>query len=365
MEAKLRNPSSVLVTGGAGFIGSALVRFLVQRTDCRVVVLDKLTYAANLASLAPVETSRRFRFVQADVCDRPALDALFAEERFDLVVHLAAETHVDRSIAGAAPFLETNIVGTYQLLEAALEFWRRAPNKLRERFLFVHVSTDEVYGSLDAGGHFTEEHPYRPNSPYAASKASADLLVRAWHRTYGLPAVITNSSNNYGPYQFPEKLIPLTILNALEGKPLAVYGTGQNVRDWVHVEDHVRALWRIAEAGEVGESYNVGANAERSNLEVVRLLCGLLDRLAPGDHEGGYASLITFVEDRPGHDLRYAIDAAKLSNTLGWAPEESLEQGLEDTVRWYLGNENWWRPIREGSYAGQRLGLLADRVRAG
>ena len=344
-----------LVTGGAGFIGSAFVRHAIAATDHRVLVVDKLTYAGNLNSLAPVKDHPRFQFVRADIADAAAMKAALADFQPHVVLHLAAESHVDRSIDGPAAFVQTNIVGTFVLLQQALGYWRAFPKANADGFRFHHVSTDEVFGSLDAQGLFGEDSPYRPNSPYSASKAASDHLVRAWHHTYGLPVLISNCSNNFGPYHFPEKLIPLTILNALEGKPLPVYGKGENVRDWLYVEDHARALLLIAERGRVGESYNVGANCERSNIAVVRAICALMDELAP-DAVGSRERLITFVADRPGHDLRYAIDARKLRAELGWTPHETFESGLRKTVEWYLTNRPWWERIRREVYRGERLG---------
>ena len=344
-----------LVTGGAGFIGSAFVRHAIAATDHRVLVVDKLTYAGNLDSLAPVKDHPRFQFVRADIADAAAMKAALADFQPHVVLHLAAESHVDRSIDGPAAFVQTNIVGTFVLLQQALGYWRAFPKANADGFRFHHVSTDEVFGSLDAQGLFGEDSPYRPNSPYSASKAASDHLVRAWHHTYGLPVLISNCSNNFGPYHFPEKLIPLTILNALEGKPLPVYGKGENVRDWLYVEDHARALLLIAERGRVGESYNVGANCERSNIAVVRAICALMDELAP-DAVGSRERLITFVADRPGHDLRYAIDARKLRAELGWTPHETFESGLRKTVEWYLTNRPWWERIRSEVYRGERLG---------
>ena len=344
-----------LVTGGAGFIGSAFVRHAIAATDHRVLVVDKLTYAGNLDSLAPVKDHPRFQFVRADIADAAAMKAALADFQPHVVLHLAAESHVDRSIDGPAAFVQTNIVGTFVLLQQALGYWRAFPKANADGFRFHHVSTDEVFGSLDAQGLFGEDLPYRPNSPYSASKAASDHLVRAWHHTYGLPVLISNCSNNFGPYHFPEKLIPLTILNALEGKPLPVYGKGENVRDWLYVEDHARALLLIAERGRVGESYNVGANCERSNIAVVRAICALMDELAP-DAVGSRERLITFVADRPGHDLRYAIDARKLRAELGWTPHETFESGLRKTVEWYLTNRPWWERIRSEVYRGERLG---------
>jgi dTDP-glucose 4,6-dehydratase len=344
-----------LVTGGAGFIGSAFVRHAAAATDHHVLVVDKLTYAGNLDSLSPVQDHPRFRFLRADIADAAAMKNALADFQPDVVLHLAAESHVDRSIDGPAAFVETNIGGTFVLLQQALGYWRALPNAKASGFRFHHVSTDEVFGSLDTHGQFSEESPYRPNSPYSASKAASDHLVRAWHHTYGLPVVISNCSNNFGPCHFPEKLIPLIILNALEGKPLPVYGKGENVRDWLYVEDHARALLLIAERGRVGESYNVGADCERANIAVVRAICALMDELAP-DAVGPRERLITFVTDRPGHDLRYAIDARKLRAELGWAPQETFESGLRKTVEWYLTNRPWWERIRTQIYRGERLG---------
>ncbi len=344
-----------LVTGGAGFIGSAFVRHALAATEHHVLVLDKLTYAGNLESLAPVKDHPRFKFVRADIADAMAMRKTLADFQPDVILHLAAESHVDRSIDGPAAFVQTNMVGTFVLLQQALGYWRTLPKTKAERFRFHHVSTDEVFGSLDAQGLFSEDLPYRPNSPYSASKAASDHLVRAWHHTYGLPVVISNCSNNFGPCHFPEKLIPLTILNALEGKPLPVYGKGENVRDWLYVEDHARALLSIAERGRVGESYNVGANCERANIAVVRAICALMDELAP-DAVGPRERLITFVADRPGHDRRYAMDARKLRAELGWTPEETFESGLRKTVEWYLTNRPWWERIRANVYRGERLG---------
>ncbi len=345
----------VIVTGGAGFIGSAVVRLLIGETDAEVVNLDKLTYAGNLASVAPVADSPRYRFVRADICDRGAMRDLFAAEQPDVVMHLAAESHVDRSIDGPAAFIDTNIVGTYTLLETTRTYWAALPSARQDAFRFHHISTDEVYGSLGPKGLFTETTPYAPNSPYAASKAAADHLVRAWHHTYDLPVVTTNCSNNYGPYHFPEKLIPLMILNGLDGKHLPVYGTGENVRDWLYVEDHARALWTVVTKGQVGETYNVGGSTERRNIDVVRLICDLLDEFVPGDRPR--RELITFVADRPGHDARYAMDIGKITSELGWRPGETFESGLRNTVAWYLENRSWWEDIRSGRYAGERLGL--------
>ena len=347
----------IIVTGGAGFIGSALCRHLISRTDAEIVNVDCLTYAANLQSVAPVADNPRYHFVKANICDRPAMDELFAQFRPDGVMHLAAESHVDRSITGSDAFMTTNIVGTQVLLEAARAYWSDLSGADRDGFRFLYVSTDEVYGSLGPEGLFSETTPYDPSSPYSASKAAADHLSIAWHRTYGLPVVISNCSNNYGPYHFPEKLIPLVILNALDGKPLPVYGDGSNIRDWLYVDDHARALQLILEQGVPGEKYNVGGRNERSNLQVVEAICDVLDRLVPGT--GRHRDLITFVKDRPGHDQRYAIDASKLERELGWRALEDFDSGLEKTVRWYLDNESWWKPLRERIYSGERLGLIA------
>lgn len=350
----------ILVTGGAGFIGSAVVRHIISETTDSVVVVDKLTYAGNLASLAPVAQSDRFAFEQVDICDRQALDTVFARHQPDLVMHLAAESHVDRSIDGPAAFIETNIVGTYTLLEAARSWWNTLATEKKAAFRFHHISTDEVYGDLHGNDEFfTETTPYAPSSPYSASKAGSDHLVRAWLRTYGLPTLVTNCSNNYGPYHFPEKLIPLTILNALAGKPLPVYGNGLQVRDWLYVEDHARALYRVVTTGIVGETYNIGGHNERKNIDVVRTVCALLEELVPQKPEGvaQYQDLITFVTDRPGHDVRYAIDAAKIARELGWMPEETFETGMRKTVQWYLANQPWWQQVLDGSYQGERLGL--------
>jgi len=348
----------ILVTGGAGFIGSAVCRLIVAETGHTVVNLDKLTYAANLQSLASIADDPRYRFVRLDICDRAGVDALLAEAQPDAILHLAAESHVDRSITGPAEFITTNVVGTYTLLEAARGYWAGLPAERQPAFRFLHVSTDEVYGSLGADGHFTETTAYDPSSPYSASKAASDHLATAWHRTYGLPVLISNCSNNYGPYHFPEKLIPLMITNALLGRELPVYGAGQNVRDWLYVVDHARALLTILEKGQVGESYNVGGRAERSNLDVVHAICDLLDARAPRADGQSHRSAIRFVTDRPGHDFRYAIDPAKLETALGWRAVETFETGLARTVDWYLANADWWRPLRERRYDGQRLGLV-------
>lgn len=349
----------VIVTGGAGFIGSALCRHLVHGRGWSVLNIDKLTYAANLASLIGVQDMPSYQLLRADICDRGAIDHAFSDFKPDAVMHLAAESHVDRSISGPAVFIETNIVGTYTMLEAARSYWDKCLPDQRARFRFLHVSTDEVYGSLQPGQFFTEATPYDPRSPYSASKASSDHLVQAWHETYGLPALTTNCSNNYGPYHFPEKLIPLVILNALEEKPLPVYGDGRNERDWLHVEDHVRALALVLERGVVGETYNIGGRSTRANIEVVERICQILDRLRPTSKPR--RSLITFVKDRPGHDRRYAIDPSKIEHDIGWRAAETFETGLEKTVQWYLDNEAWWRPLREGVYRGDRLGLIETK----
>lgn len=343
----------ILVTGGAGFIGSAVVRHIVQDTDNTVLNVDKLTYAGNLESLAKVADNPRYQFSQTDICDRAALDQLFQAFQPDAVMHLAAESHVDRSITGPAAFIETNIIGTYQLLEAARHYWNGLVEDKKAEFRFHHISTDEVYGDLEGTEDlFLETTPYAPSSPYSASKASSDHLVRAWHRTYGLPVVLTNCSNNYGPYHFPEKLIPLVILNALAGKPLPVYGNGAQIRDWLYVEDHARALYKVVTEAEVGETYNIGGHNEQQNIDVVKAICNLLEELAPNKPEGiaNYQDLITYVKDRPGHDLRYAIDASKIKKDLGWVPVETFESGLRKTVEWYLANQEWVKHVQSGEY---------------
>ena len=346
----------ILVTGGAGFIGSALVRHLIGRMDHEVLVMDKLTYAGNLASLAPVEGHPRYRFSRTDICNRPALADIFSDFDPDAVMHLAAESHVDRSIDGPAEFINTNVVGTYVLLEAALAHWRMLGTRAQD-FRFLHVSTDEVYGALKNEGRFTEETPYDPRSPYSASKAASDHLVRAWSHTYGLPILLTNCSNNYGPHQFPEKLIPLTIIKGLAGEAMPVYGCGLNVRDWLFVEDHAQALTLVLERGRVGETYNIGGNAERRNIDVVNAICDLMDELTSCPHSASHRELITFVSDRPGHDFRYAIDFTKLNAELGWSPKHSFEAGLRTTVKWYLENRAWWQPLFFGHDAAARRGL--------
>ncbi|NEI07452.1 dTDP-glucose 4,6-dehydratase [Rhizobium leguminosarum] len=349
----------ILVTGGAGFIGSALVRHLVSEIGAEVLNVDALTYAGNLASLKSVEAAPNYQFLRADICDRARMQEAFASFRPDIVMHLAAESHVDRSISGADDFIQTNIVGTFSLLDAARHYWDGLDARQKSAFRFLHVSTDEVYGSLGDEGLFEETTPYDPSSPYSASKAASDHLAIAWHRTYGLPVVVSNCSNNYGPFHFPEKLIPLMILNALEGKPLPVYGNGGNVRDWLYVEDHARALFTIASRGRPGEKYNVGGRNERRNIDVVHRICAILDGVY--DNKEPHARLITNVTDRPGHDARYAIDASKLESELGWKAQETFETGIEKTVHWYLENEWWWRPLREKVYSGERLGVFKGR----
>ena len=351
----------ILVTGGAGFIGSAVCRHLIANTGHSVVNLDKLTYAANLSSLAMIADDPRYTFVQGDICDRALVADLLRRHEVDAIMHLAAESHVDRSIDGPGDFIRTNVTGTFELLEAARGHWDTLPGAKKDAFRFHHISTDEVFGDLPMDDSlFTEDTPYAPSSPYSASKASSDHLVMAWHRTYGLPVVLSNCSNNYGPFHFPEKLIPLMILNALHGEPLPVYGRGENVRDWLYVDDHARALETILTRGAVGRSYNVGGRNERTNIDVVHAICDTIDRLAPVDLapvNRPRRDLITYVTDRPGHDMRYAIDATRLETELGWRAQENFESGLEKTARWYLANEAWWRPIRERRYAGERLGV--------
>lgn len=350
---------TILVTGGAGFIGSAVVRHIIESTQDNVVNVDKLTYAGNLESLESVENNPRYAFEQVDICDAKALARVFEHHQPDAVMHLAAESHVDRSIDGPAAFIETNIVGTYTLLEAARAYWNTLNDERKAAFRFHHISTDEVYGDLEGTDDlFTETTPYAPSSPYSASKASSDHLVRAWLRTYGLPTIVTNCSNNYGPFHFPEKLIPLMILNALDGKPLPVYGNGQQIRDWLFVEDHARALYKVVTEGKVGETYNIGGHNEKANIDVVRTICSLLEELVPNKPEGvaKYEDLITYVKDRPGHDVRYAIDAAKIGRELGWKPQETFESGIRKTVEWYLNNKKWWSRVLDGSYNRERLG---------
>lgn len=349
----------VLVTGGAGFIGSEVCRQLVLRNGAVVINVDKLTYAANLASLAAIDGASSYRFEQHDICDFEAMNAVFSRWEPSAVIHLAAESHVDRSITGSAAFITTNIGGTYSLLEATKRYYDRLPNQRRKQFRFIHVSTDEVYGSLGPVDRFREDTPYRPSSPYSASKAASDHLALAWFKTYGLPVIVSNCSNNYGPFQFPEKLIPLTILNAVERRPLPVYGDGSNVRDWLHVEDHAAGLIKLLVEGQPGEKYNFGGDCERSNLDVVNQICDVLDQLRPGS--AGRRSLITFVPDRPGHDARYAIDASKAHRELGWQPTRNFEQGLAETVEWYVASGAWWARARTGIYDGSRLGLPATQ----
>ncbi len=346
----------VIVTGGAGFIGSAVCRYLVGALGVSVLNIDKLTYAANLGSVEPIAGNALYRFAKADICDRAAMDALFADFSPDAVIHLAAESHVDRSITGSGAFVETNIVGTYTLLEAARAYRQSRKAEAADGFRFLHVSTDEVYGSLGAEGLFREDTPYDPSSPYSASKAASDHLAVAWHRTYGLPVIVSNCSNNYGPYQFPEKLIPLMILNARHGKALPVYGDGQNIRDWLYVDDHARALWLILTRGQLGEKYNVGGRNEQTNLAVVERICDLMDEHVPGARP--HRRLISYVTDRPGHDRRYAIDASRLERELGWTAQETFATGIDKTVRWYLDNQAWWEPLQSSVYQGERLGLL-------
>ena len=345
----------ILVTGGAGFIGSAVIRHIIKNTKDSVINLDKLTYAGNLESLADVSDSERYCFEQIDICNRAELDRVFAVYKPDAVMHLAAESHVDRSIDGPAAFIESNIVGTYTLLEAGRQYWSTLPEEQKQSFRFHHISTDEVYGDLEGTTDlFTETTSYEPSSPYSASKASSDHLVRAWLRTYGFPTIITNCSNNYGPYHFPEKLIPLVILNALEGKPLPIYGRGNQIRDWLYVEDHARALYKVVTEGNIGETYNIGGHNERENIEVVKTLCNILNDLVPNKYD--YKELINFVADRPGHDVRYAIDASKIDKELGWTPVETLETGLRKTVKWYIANSGWCKRVQDGSYQRERLG---------
>ncbi len=350
----------ILITGGAGFIGSALIRHVIENTEHSVVNLDKLTYAGNLESLKSVENDPRYRFEQVDICDAAKVNAVLQQHQPDAIMHLAAESHVDRSIDGPAAFIETNIVGTYILVEAARNYWQALADDKKAQFRFHHISTDEVYGDLpNDDSLFTETTPYSPSSPYSASKASSDHIVRAWHRTYKFPVVVTNCSNNYGPYHFPEKLIPLVILNALDGKPLPVYGDGKQIRDWLFVDDHARALLTVVETGKIGETYNIGGHNEKENIAVVRTICNILEELHPMKPNGitNYQDLITFVKDRPGHDLRYAINAGKIADELGWIPKETFETGLKKTVQWYLDNMDWCRHVQDGSYRRERLGL--------
>ncbi len=352
----MQKTAKILVTGGAGFIGSALTRYLIQETSHHVLNVDALTYAGNLTSLREVEADPRYTFKQADIANTSAVEDIITTWKPDAIMHLAAESHVDRSIDGPAAFVQTNVVGTFNLLQAANAYRKSLPPAQQEAFRFLHISTDEVYGSLGPEGYFYEDTPYAPRSPYSASKAASDHFVQAWWHTYGLPVLMTNCSNNYGPYHFPEKLIPLVLLNALHEKSLPVYGKGENIRDWLYVEDHAKALYRVLSQGVPGEKYNVGGNCERTNLEVVHTICDLLDRKRPRKNGTSYRDLITFVEDRPGHDHRYAIDAAKIRDQLGWEPAHTFETGMHATVDWYLQNDWWWKPIREQKYAGERLG---------
>lgn len=352
---------NIIVTGGAGFIGSAVIRYIIKNTENQVLNIDKLTYAGNLESLIDVENDPKYSFKQIDICDVEAIEKAFNDFQPDLIMHLAAESHVDRSIDGPAEFINTNIVGTYTLLEAARKYWQALEEEKKSTFKFHHISTDEVYGDLEGTTDlFTETTPYAPSSPYSASKASSDHLVRAWYRTYRLPVVITNCSNNYGPYHFPEKLIPLVILNALEGKSLPIYGKGDQIRDWLYVEDHARALYKVVTEGAIGETYNIGGHNEKQNIEVVKTICHILDELQPQANGQPYESLITFVRDRPGHDVRYAIDASKIKNDLGWTPEETFDSGIHKTVEWYLNNLEWCRRVQDGSYQRERLGVQPE-----
>lgn len=348
----------ILVTGGAGFIGSAVIRHIIQNTNDQVLNIDKLTYAGNLESLKEIDQHSNYEFKQIDICDTEQITAAIDAFQPNAIMHLAAESHVDRSIDGPAAFIQTNIVGTYTLLEVARKYWMGLDTETQAKFRFHHISTDEVYGDLEGTTDlFTETTSYAPSSPYSASKASSDHLVRAWHRTYGLPVIVTNCSNNYGPYHFPEKLIPLVILNALDEKALPIYGKGDQIRDWLYVEDHARALYKVVTEGVVGETYNIGGHNEKQNIEVVKTICELLDELKPRSDQKSYASLITFVTDRPGHDMRYAIDASKIGNELGWKPEEIFETGIRKTIEWYLNNLDWCRRVQDGSYQRERLGV--------
>ena len=348
--------NTLLVTGGAGFIGSNFIRATLQNIDIAIINMDKLTYAGNLDSLRDVENHTRYTFVHGDICDREFVDTILEQYKPDTIVHFAAESHLERSIDGPAEFIRTNINGTFTLLESTCKYWRDLSDEKRDQFRFLHVSTDEVYGSLGEVGYFTEETPYAPNSPYSASKASSDHLVRAYFHTYGFPVLITNCSNNYGPYQFPEKLIPLIISNALSGKPLPVYGTGQNIRDWLYVEDHCRGILAVLEKGRLGEKYNIGGHNEKTNISIVHTLCNILDDKTPRADRKSYHEQISFVKDRPGHDMRYAIDASKMKRELGWIPSETFDTGIVKTVEWYLNNQEWCRRVTDGSYQCQRLG---------
>ncbi len=352
-----QQPQRIIVTGGAGFIGSALIRYLISETDCHILNIDKLTYAGNLTSLKECANNDRYSFLQADICDAQAISKACNDFNPHAIMHLAAESHVDRSIDGPMTFVQTNVVGTCTLLECAQTYWRTLPADEQAAFRFQHISTDEVYGSLGETGLFEEITPYDPRSPYSASKAASDHFVMAWYHTFGLPILMTNCSNNYGPYHFPEKMIPLMILNALEGQPLPVYGKGDNVRDWLYVEDHARALYTVLQKGVIGETYNVGGNNEMSNIDVVKTVCSMLDELRPRADGTPHESLITFVNDRPGHDQRYAIDASKIKRDLDWEPQENFETGIRRTIEWYLANAWWWEPIRKNSYDGKRLGV--------
>ncbi|MBP3140692.1 dTDP-glucose 4,6-dehydratase [Aliivibrio fischeri] len=355
----------ILITGGAGFIGSAVIRHIIENTEDVAINVDKLTYAGNLESLTSVANNSRYIFEKADICDAEAMKRIFEEYQPDVIMHLAAESHVDRSIDGPAAFIETNIIGTYNLLEVTRAYWNALSGDKKNGFRFHHISTDEVYGDLeDTFDLFTENTSYEPSSPYSASKASSDHLVRAWLRTYGLPTIVTNCSNNYGPYHFPEKLIPLMILNALDGKALPVYGDGMQIRDWLFVEDHARALYKVAIEGEVGETYNIGGHNEKANIDVVKTICSLLEELVPNKPQNvnQYLDLITYVTDRPGHDVRYAIDASKIERELGWKPKETFESGLRKTVEWYLANKQWWSRVLDGSYTRERLGISNEEI---
>lgn len=363
IKLKVNRNMKILVTGGAGFIGSAVIRHIINNTNDSVINLDKLTYAGNLESLKLIEANERYTFIQADICDRTTLDKIFSDYQPDLIMHLAAESHVDRSIDGPAEFIETNIIGTYTMLEAARSYWNQLESPRKKEFRFHHISTDEVYGDLEGTSDlFTETTSYEPSSPYSASKASSDHLVRAWLRTYDFPTIVTNCSNNYGPYHFPEKLIPLIILNAIDGKALPVYGDGLQIRDWLYVEDHASALYTVVTKGEIGETYNIGGHNEKTNIDVVKTICSLLDELIPNklNNITKYEELITYVKDRPGHDIRYAIDASKIERELNWKPAETFESGIRKTVEWYLNNKEWWSRVLDGSYSFERLGTSKE-----